>query len=354
MLLRLPQQITIMTTTWCNAHCDHCLAEAGPERKDRVTLEQMKSCIASVHSRYPLKVVVFTGGECSWLGEDLLSAIAYCDSLGIITRIVTNAYWATSEKNARKRLTELREAGLQEINFSVDDFHQAYISIDHIRNAWLASKGMGFLSVVIANTVGPQSKITPEFLRDVLGEDVPIVETGRRPARKLPPFSEDGTLYFISKARLSRIGRARRYLTDDDFILSEHSKLAGPCCDMLNNITITASNHLAACCGAEALGNSVIDLGNLSDTDPVDILLRADQNVIVNALALFGPVALLKFAKLVEPSIKFNDRYSSMCDLCEDVCRRPDVIEALRNNVAIIADKVIAAREKEECLAKSS
>lgn len=346
MLLRLPKRLTVMTTNWCNAHCDHCLNDSRPDRSDRVTLEMMRFCIGRVHRRFPLKLVVFTGGESSLLGEELLDAIAYCNSLGILTRLVTNAYWATSKNEARRKLTEFREAGLHEINFSVDDFHQTYIPVDHIKNAWQASKEMGFISVIIANVTGPRSKITPEFLCGELGEEVPSVPFGASP-ETYPPLLDDQTCYFISEGRLTRLGRAQSFLADDYFNLKDINEFAGPCCDMLCNPTITSNNHLAACCGAEALGNSVIDLGDLSNTDPIDILHQADQNLIVNALALFGPVALMKFIQLVEPNIMFDERYSGMCELCEHLCRRPDVIDALGNNSAILADKVIAAREKE-------
>lgn len=345
MLLRTPLKLTVLATTWCNVRCGHCLNNAGPARQDRVSYSQMRACIERVHAWHPLKVVIFTGGECSILGEDLLDAIAFCDSLGIVTRIVTNAYWATSEAEAARRLTALREAGLAEINFSVDDFHQQYIPLDRVKYAWRVSKGMGFLAVVIANTTGPRSTMTPDYLRAALGENVPSIIYSKSCPRPLPRPCADGTRYFISEARLSRLGRARQQLADDYFCTFTPEQLSGPCIDLLLNPTLTAWNHLAGCCGVEALGNDIIDLGDLAEMDPVDILEKADKHLILNGLALFGPSALLRFVKAVAPEIELRGRYSNACDMCEEICRRPDVTAVLEKHAATLAGKVLAERE---------
>jgi hypothetical protein len=338
-----------MTTSWCNVRCEHCLANAGPDRKQRVTFDEIYSYIEHVREQYPLSLVVFSGGECSVLGEELLNAIAYCDSLGIVTRVVTNCSWAKSEEEAKRKLIEFRESGLQEINYSVDDFHQAHIPIQYVENAWKASKNIGFLSVVLVNTVGANSVITPDFLCSRMNENIPCVLFDGTSGRSFPPFSSDGTLYIISLGRLSRLGRGRRLLSDEFFELKEIDHFSGGCCDILSNPTITPDYHLAACCGGEACGNSVIDLGDLSKEDPLDILNRGDQDPIINMLALFGPASLLKFAQVVQPSLCFSDRYSGACDMCEDICRREDVVKAIRNNFDLLIDKVISAREKVEC-----
>jgi MoaA/NifB/PqqE/SkfB family radical SAM enzyme len=107
-----PHQITIMTTSECNARCAHCSVSSGPDRQDALTASDIIAAIDAITSYAPLRLVVFAGGEPTLLGEDLLDAIAHVDSKGIATRIVSNASWATTEELARAMLIELREAGL--------------------------------------------------------------------------------------------------------------------------------------------------------------------------------------------------------------------------------------------------
>lgn len=349
MLLPTPYQLTIMTTGWCNARCDHCLADAGPERSNSLSYEQIRTCVERIHKEYPLKVVIFTGGECTILGDHLLDAVAHANSYGIVTRVVTNAGWATSEATARKRLVELREAGLQEINFSADDFHEEYVAAERITNAWRAAKGLGFLAVVVVNTTGAQSKLTPELLRSRLGEDVPHIVFNGSSAQDLPSPSADGTIYFLSEGQLCRLGRAGRLLSDNHFVMKRIDQLNAPCCQLLINPTITSGYHLAACCSGASFENSAVDLGDLSAEDPIELLRRADQDLILNAIALFGPVALLKLIHETAPEIGFPDRYSSMCEVCRLICGTPDALDTLRNVQEILAEKVLAARGEQHC-----
>ena len=48
-----------------------------------------------------IKVVVFTGGECTLLKDDLISAICFCTNLGLKTRIVSNGHWGKSLETAQ-------------------------------------------------------------------------------------------------------------------------------------------------------------------------------------------------------------------------------------------------------------
>lgn len=143
-LFRRPRMLTFITTYKCGAVCDHCLMSCTPNNSDRLTLPQMRQFIDSfAEACVGSSVVVFTGGECTLLGDDLLEAIAYANSLGLFTRIVTNAWWAKSERDAETFLNELKSCGLDEINISCDDFHAEYIPLENVRNLLELSKNNG-------------------------------------------------------------------------------------------------------------------------------------------------------------------------------------------------------------------
>jgi MoaA/NifB/PqqE/SkfB family radical SAM enzyme len=49
------------------------------------------------------------------------------------TWVITNGYWAENKALATRRLRELKKAGLTNITFSVDAFHQEYIPLKIVR-----------------------------------------------------------------------------------------------------------------------------------------------------------------------------------------------------------------------------
>ena len=56
-----------------------------------------------------------------------------------MTRLVTNAHWAKNSKKALRTIKTLKEAGLDEINFSTGDEHAKFVPIQNVINAISAS-----------------------------------------------------------------------------------------------------------------------------------------------------------------------------------------------------------------------
>ncbi len=347
MLLLKPSQLTILTTSQCTAKCAHCCMNSSPERKgERLTFEQIRDTVTSLHSLNPLQVVIFAGGEPTLLAEDLLESIAYIDSLGIATRMVTNASWAVTRGKARSMLNSLREVGLREVNFSVDDYHLPYISFEKVENAWFASKGLGFQSVVLANCWGKRSIITPQYIMDRLGEKLSQRFDDDGDSLPLPPPSSDGTLYMLSNSTIQNIGRSYKELDNADIPYPDSQKrLNVPCRWALKNVALSPKNHLVSCCGIEAEDNEVLDFGDASNTLARDLVKFGDNQVIINAISFFGLIYLKNFIQKRNPDIPFREKYASVCEICEHIVTRPECVEVLRKNSGELAAKVLAVRE---------
>ena len=134
-----------------------------------MTGDQLEEILDQLFASTKLAVVVFSGGESTLLGEDLNRALRKCRAHGVISRLVTNALWATSVAAALVKLRELRAAGLDELNISTDDYHLPYVSLQKVKNAYLAATQVDFQSVVICNAYGPDSWLTPERLNAEFG-----------------------------------------------------------------------------------------------------------------------------------------------------------------------------------------
>jgi len=327
-----PHTMTLLTTDTCTARCSHCSVYSSPDRKDKLTSEQMIAAIDKVHSLGKLSTVVFAGGEPTLLKHHLLDAIAHVHSLNLNTRLVTNCSWATSNAKAKQKLVEFREAGLWELNISLDDFHSPYIPIQSALYAWHESKNLGFVSVIIATSRSSATVLTPEKIRDLLGEDVPIVDHDEREEFRSLVAAEDGTKYAISSGLLQNLGRSHDELGSEYFNWYRLNQLEGGCQMMANSCAVSPRNTLLSCCGFEVSGNSILDFGSLDRTSASELLEEASLDPLPVAISRLGPAHLASIAVEIDKDCGVRDKYTSVCSLCEHVMTEPKIRSALEEN----------------------
>lgn len=351
-----PHTVTILTTDQCTAECRHCCMNSGPMRQHRLTYEQIESALDQLFRQYDIQVVVFAGGEPTLLGDDLLEAIRFCKLGGVVSRLVTNAYWATSDEAAREMCRKLREAGLNEFNVSMDDYHEPYISFQQVKRAYNAALEFDFSAVVIANCMGPESVLTPAFLEAEF--DMSAVQMQRRfdvdGFSKYFERQEGGKLVVLSNAHVQRLGRGLDLVHDDecqqDVDMAEvppEAEAFGGCPWAVQSAAVTPRNHLVACCGFELQGNPILDFGDLSQESASDLLDRADNDLITNMISIIGPPKIMQMLRELCPDeVTFpRDRYHSYCEVCQDLISIEKNRRALYKHQGIFAESILAARE---------
>lgn len=331
-------QFTVLTTNRCTATCGHCLMNSSPQRRGQLSLAVISDTIGKLlNQQNPLDTVIFAGGEPTLLKSDLLDAIAFCADKGLNTRMVTNASWAVTQKVAERMVESFREAGLAEINYSVDDFHEADINFSRVVNAWRASKNKGFDSVVIANCFGPQSRITSDFIKEQLSEDLPAFWDDEGLPNSIVAPSADGTRYLLSNSRLQRLGRAAN-LPDDAVVFPDQKILDIPCPWAVRSSALSAGGHLVACCGTEAHGNEFLDFGDVLESDIDTLLKKANDSLVIRAIKKLGPYFLMQFVKAYSGDENlFKERYASVCEVCEDVVHNARSREIIKNHLPEIS-----------------
>ncbi|SJN59096.1 molybdenum cofactor biosynthesis protein A [Vibrio ruber DSM 16370] len=319
-------QLTILTTNRCTASCEHCLMNSSRQRREKLSLATICDTVDQLLSASrDFGQVIFAGGEPTLLRSELLDAIAYCHVKGLKTRIVTNASWASSRQTAEQMIESLREAGLAEINYSVDDYHLPFVPFERVANAWRASKNKGFESVVIANCYGPRSTITHEYICAQLGEDIATFWDDNGMPASLTNPAPDGTRYLLSNAHLQRLGRGAD-IPDTQVVFPKHQASLNIACPWaVRSAALSAQGHLVACCGTEAHGHEFLDFGAVNDTNVAELLERGDRQLVVRALRKFGPYFLMQFVREFSDETLFHPktRYSSVCEICENVLKNP-------------------------------
>ena len=258
-------------------------------------------------------LVVFTGGEPMLFAKDVLAVIEHVSQFGSATRVVTNASWAATPRAADRMIKRLKNAGLTEINYSVDDFHQAHIPLKTVRNAVLAALEHG-IPVLLAHKTYPGSQSSLETYEQLLGCGIPVFDPDDRDVEKLRPIC-------FSSGYTVPVGRGSEDVDLDEWMSQgiDDGRWRGPCEEVLANVQITPGGRLSPCCGLVDRALGVFYIGSVLEHDIFELLRKANNCVLYNWLALAGPSGIMDHVIAQDPSIEFAGRYVQNCQLCQEL-----------------------------------
>ena len=145
----------------CTNECKHCAIQGSPNQDEiSIQLEDVKRYLEDITSNYIVEEVGFFGGE-PLLNLNLLVSLIEEVKRFDIPKIglPTNGYWGKSDITAKKYALALKEAGINRIGFSVDAFHQEFISLDVVRRAIKAAHEVGIEWIgLVAQNLGPENE----------------------------------------------------------------------------------------------------------------------------------------------------------------------------------------------------
>ena len=136
--------LTFSLTLACPLKCAHCIVNAAPDLgKTTMPFEVAQGYARQMAelAEYGIRSVSFTGGE-PFLARRQLEVLAEAaDRAGIVSGVVTAAHWAKSHESARKVVEQF--ASIRCWDISVDVFHEEYIGLDCVKNAYDALIAQG-------------------------------------------------------------------------------------------------------------------------------------------------------------------------------------------------------------------
>ncbi len=318
--------LVLSVTAKCPAACKWCGAESGPRESARLSRDDMLGLIDEVYAYGRLCSVVFTGGEPLLLGNDLYAAISHCKAKGLWTRVVSNAYWAKTPAKATQIVARLMEAGLCEINFSCDDFHQEFVPLQNIRYANDACTSAG-LPCLLGHKVMKGCALTVERVEEALGRPLSRFMQGR-PNPKNDLISSGFTVPVQSSGMED--------IADDELLFPEETPgdehWKKPCSSIMQRVVVMPSKMLNICCGMISRAVPEIAYGPLGEKSLEECIIEAHENLIVNWLALEGPFGLMRFIQERAPEVQFRPRYVNVCHLCSEILTRRECREVLEKH----------------------
>jgi hypothetical protein len=268
-----------------------------------MSLRQILDSIDAAARLGSVEVVVFSGGECFLLGDDLNAAIRHCTELGLKTRCVSNGYWARSMPAGRQRLQGLVEAGLTELNLSTGDFHEKWVPVQAVVNAALLGVELGLRHTSIAVETRENCRITAASIV-VLPEIERLLRSQPRHAFAIlespwMPMTAEPTIKY-----------------DAHLVLDRHNfHLKSGCDSIFQTLAVTPDQRVGVCCGLarEKIASLTLDW----HPGGLDAMLNdAARDFMKIWLYIDGPERILAWAASKDSAIAWEGQYAHHCHAC--------------------------------------
>jgi len=250
--------------------------------------------------------VYLSGGEPFLRYRDLLAVVHHSKDRGADqVSCVTNGFWGKEVGIARQWASELRTAGMTQVCFSLDDFHQEHIPLESVLAALAACRGAG-LCFAIKSTVTHNTRRLPQILTDLgnllLDAYVPVQE-----------------LAYVPQVRIG--GRIPR----DEWLVQEDT----PCepCSELMILAILPDGTTFPCCGSGWTQQLVV--GNALVEPIADLMHKVMDVALFASLRDKGPVFLVPYFTQAGCPLP-QERYVNRCHLCMTVLDHPQTERILQ------------------------
>ena len=267
-----------------------------------------------------LDAVVFSGGECFLLRDDLDAAIERAAGHGLATRCVTNGYWATSKRAAQERIRPIYEAGLSELNFSTGDDHQAYVPYERVVIGATTAADFGIRAlIVVEGRAGARFTMQEALQHPILSEFM-----RSSPARAGLDLLNNIWIPFRDDAEIEQPDAV--YRTRDRLARFEG------CDNILENMVITPHERLASCCGLTFEHIPEMKIGDARTRSLRELYDGQLEDFLKIWIRVEGPEKIFFFATQKDPGIPFPDGATHPCQTCAALFLNPRVRRVLQEH----------------------
>jgi hypothetical protein len=305
-----PSTLVFITTYKCTASCKNCCFGCTPKQPLGVDARRMLALIDSVAKEFPsVKIAVFTGGECFLLGKSLDKLVSHAKSKGLLTRCVTNGFWARTPAIAAKRIGELQAAGLTEINFSAGFAHQEFVPSESVLNGAISAAKSGMLAIVSV-----ENSTAGEKGGEALSKHPLMVQFRKEYPEKAGLISILDTVW-VGEGSFGDNGRSRRR----------------PCDNIMDSLVIMPDLKLKSCCGLSVNSIPEMNMGNVS---PLNIRAKhAEQfdDFLKIWIKVDGPEGIIEYVKGKCPGID-TPKFSHPCQACKFLYATPEIRSYIREH----------------------
>lgn len=304
------RNIGFVMTYRCQIACPHCIIEASPSRIEEVSLRNAFDWVQQIveFRQGYIKFLSLTGGEPFYNVINLKKIADFGESQGLIVSAVTNAFWASTIKEAVQILKGLSSIKLLAI--SADVYHQKLIPFERVKNAIMAAKECGINYHVHVCTENVEDK----GYRDIVGKLEEIIEKDTMLTAITFPVGRS----------LGKVGMSK-YRMSEDIPISA--------CSSANSPIIFLDGRVMACIGPviDLRSPHPLILGNLRNNSLSEILENAESNSILHAIRVWGPKKLISLIKKAGLDQHLPKEYIKdiICNACYSLMSDGKIVEFL-------------------------
>lgn len=337
-MLPLIRTLSLQVTYQCNIACRHCGPYCDPHQKEWMTVDEIYDLIRQAAEMGAMSVV-FTGGEPTLLKKELPRLFRFIrDEVKVAnSRIVSNGRFATSYEKAKQLLGEWQEAGLKEVNFSCGEYHQEFVPIEYVANAYRAARDLGYQTVLLAGEflANDQGKMKPEMYEAAVG--APLLAPD-----ETSPYSKRRC--GMTRGYAMRYGRGKTEVPLEGIEYVPEEQIRSVCDDVNSVITAHPNGNTTACCGIMVRDESLLNIGNWREAPLKQIVEQAHDDLILSWIRYRGLKDMKRWLVAKDPSLPLRDKYQNICDLCAEIVYNPRCQELLVEHAHEKRDEILAAK----------
>jgi MoaA/NifB/PqqE/SkfB family radical SAM enzyme len=272
-----PTGLHLLLTYQCTFECDHCFVWGSPFQSGTLTLANIKFILQQAERVPSVRWIYFEGGEPFLYYPILVKGARSAFRMGFQVGIVSNAYWATSVKDALAWLKPL-QGFINDFSVSSDLFHYGDTSSQQVQYARIAAE---YLKIPV----------------DVISVAQPETINAAKSVGQLPA-GESGIMYRGRAAeKLAERAEKRPW---QEFTNCPYEDLREP-----GRVHLDPFGNLHICQG--------VSIGNLYEK-PLEEICNGydpDRHPITGHILKGGPVRLVEHFELPH-----EDQYADACHLC--------------------------------------
>lgn len=327
-----PRSLVISLSNRCTAACDGCAFGCHPWVELEMPVEDALSTIDKVKQELPsIALVVVTGGEPLLQKESLLKVIRHARSQGFSTRVVSNAYWATTCQATESTIEELMEAGLDEINFSTGDEHAKFVPLDNVLLATEVALNKGMV-VALMVEVRKNARITPELVKSRLSKSAAYMKNKSKLYISPSPWMSVENVDILPGAEL-----APSEILLNNNSMNRHSG----CQSVLSDVLVQPTGDTYSCCGLTVLKIPEMLIGNIKNIDLGESMSEEIRDLLKLWIAIDGPEYIMAWAASKDNSITWENRYAHACEVCYWLFNNDNIRNVIMDNSEEIISKVM-------------
>jgi organic radical activating enzyme len=305
-------ELALMYSHQCNIECRHCGILSGPHNKTKMPFEDAKRYILEAAAIPNFKKITFTGGEPFLFQDEHVELLALCKANNLLTRMVTNGFWARTVDAGMRVLSRMKDAGLTELNFSADKFHLEFQDPQILRNALECARQLDFARIIsfVTNREDPLGQFSQMY--GLPAEDVMDLREALKDVKRFDALRRDKI--FVYFGGLIGLGRAEEY-PEELLFFSLDIFQGGPCGEIVNKPVIYPDGDFQACCCAGGKIKS-FTVGNLHKDSLLQLFKKMLGRSHFRYINSHGPRELYDIVRRARPELPRRGEYTSICEVC--------------------------------------